>query len=529
MKSAVATLVVASVVAVLPGHALAASPEETEQRLEQLQQEMRHLKEEIDAQKAGRSDKAGQGEKAGPSGQAPAPAAATATPAAQPPEGYRPLGEAVRLGGYGSVRFEASSLGNGSDTFTFRRFVLTGDARIAEPLRFGFELELERFTQLELERTTAPAEGGLRVEQAIEGTSETEISLEQAWLEYALAPWLRYRVGALLVPLGRFNLTHDDNRWNLPRRSLVDRGVPVLPVKSAWPEVGMGFTGDVAGGLFNYHLYVVNGVTLDAEVEEVVQSRFPKRDKLEVEVELKPTRGTANVDLKDSKAVTGRLAWSPAPGQELGGSFYVGGYTPAFLDNELVTSFAADGLFTLGPLEAEAEYVFTEFRGVGDVARSFARVVRDQSAETTAVEAAALETEIEFELSGLASTKQGYWVELRYRLFPDWLKGSFLGRKFENPQLVPTVRWEQVWLNDLVDEVKFSGAALTAFESEDRRINRITGGLAYRPVPLVALQLAYEFTWTDDEQSLATVTNFLPAKETEDEVHAFLFGVAFGF
>ena len=35
----------------------------------------------------------------------------------------------------------------------------------------------------------------------------------------------------------------DDNRWNIARRSLVDRGVPVLPVKAAWPELGAGFLG----------------------------------------------------------------------------------------------------------------------------------------------------------------------------------------------------------------------------------------------------------------------------------------------
>ncbi len=521
MKRAVATLVVALIVTALPGHALAASSQDTEQRLEQLQQEMRHLKEKIDAQKGGQS------------GQPPAPAAATATPAAQPQEGYRPLGEAVRLGGYGSVRFETNSLDDAPNTFTFRRFVLTGDARIADPLRFVFEVELERFTQLEVERTTGPADGGLAVRQAIEGSSETELSLEQAWLEYALAPALRYRAGMLLVPLGRFNLTHDDNRWNLPRRTLIDRGVPVLPVKAAWPEVGMGFAGDVPlrrAGSLNYHVYVVNGVTLDSEVEQLAQTREGDTTKLEVEAELRPARGTANVDLKNAKAVTGRLAWSPLPGQELGGSFYLGRYTPDFLAAERLMSFGADGLFTLGHLEAEAEYLYTHFDNVGGVASSFARVARDKESEAEGVAAGpGVETEVEFELAGLATKKQGYWVELRYRLFPDWLKGSVLGRHFENPQLVPTVRWEQAWLSDLVREVEFSGATLTDLVRQNRRINRITAGLAYRPVPLVAFQAAFEYTWTGDGSSLAEVTNFLPAKEAEDVARAFLFGVAFGF
>jgi len=39
--------------------------------------------------------------------------------------------ERVKLGGYGSTRFEANSLDQLSNTFTLRRLVLTTDAKIA--------------------------------------------------------------------------------------------------------------------------------------------------------------------------------------------------------------------------------------------------------------------------------------------------------------------------------------------------------------------------------------------------------------
>ena len=69
--------------------------------------------------------------------------------------------------------------------------------------------------------------GGITVEQkVVEGTDESEIALEQAWLEFELVQQAKIRTGAVLVPLGRFNLNHDDNRWdiappsvNRPRRS----------------------------------------------------------------------------------------------------------------------------------------------------------------------------------------------------------------------------------------------------------------------------------------------------------------------
>ncbi len=444
---------------------------------------------------------------------------------------YREALERVRVGGYGSIRFESNTLDEVGSTFTFRRFVLTTDATPADRLKTYFELEFERFQVLEVERTTTPAEGGLQVQQAVEATPGSEIAIEQAWVQYDITDWLKFRGGAVLVPLGRFNTRHDDNLWALPRRSLVDRGVPVLPIPAAWPEVGMGFTGDLADrlGRLSYELYVMNGATLDAEVEEIIQTREGKRDKLEAEVELRPSRGTAQLDPKDGKAMGTRVAWTPLLGQELGASLYFGRYTPGFLDDEKLLSFGLDGLFTLGPFELEWEYVNTHFGKIRDVAESFAKVAREQSVEIEKEDSPDLEVEIEFELAQLAKTKQGYWLELRHRFWPPFLNQTFLGKPFENPQFVAVARWEQAFLNDRVTRVEFTGGTITSFETEDRWVNRITAGLAYKPTPLWAFQLAYEYTWTNKGKSLAEVTNFLPARLDEDRAHAFLFGVAFGF
>jgi hypothetical protein len=129
-------------------------------------------------------------------------------------------------------------------------------------------------------------------------------------MQFTLTDWAKFRAGMLLVPLGRFNINHDDNRWDLPRRSLIDRGVPVLPVQAAWSEVGMGFAGDIGlgdAGRLSYEAYVMNGATLDATIETVVRPS----GELEAEVEISPRRGTANVDFKNEKAFGARLAWSP--------------------------------------------------------------------------------------------------------------------------------------------------------------------------------------------------------------------------
>lgn len=492
----------------------AAAPEEIEQKLKALEAEIGALKRQLDQAKT-----------APPPAPAPAPPAQTAPPA-EPPGLSRPEWlSAFKLGGYGSTRFEASDLDRLGNTFTFRRFVLTGDATIAERLRSVVEVEFERFIELEVERT-APSEGGRRgFSQSIEGSDKSEISLEQAWLQFLLADWARFRIGNVLVPLGRFNVNHDDNRWDLPRRSLVDRGVPVLPSTAAWSEVGLGFNGDIdteRAGKFSYEVYVVNGVTLDSSIETVARGS----GELETEVEIRTRRGTANLDLKRDKAGALRVAWSPAIGQELGVSGYYGRYTPDFLPSEAVWAISVDGKATFGPFEIEGEYVRTHFGGISRVARGFAQAVAEKEFSSGT---APLEATVDFELAGLAATKQGYWLDLGYRFFPDFLRDTILGRSFENPQLILTTRWEQVWLDGLVRDVDFTGGILTSITRENRFVNRATLGLAYRPVPLVVFQLAYERTWTNANRSLAAVTNFLPARRREDTANAVLFGAAFGF
>jgi hypothetical protein len=526
--------------------------ETLEERVERMERELSELKAEIKRRNATQpARKGGRAEPRAASAPPPAqPRTATApepvpsTPGAKPapvvtaqtrperaetpmPTTKVPFLDRVRMGGYGSFRFEASDNPAQDNTFELRRFVLTGDAQIAKRLSAYFELEFERFRKLEIEKNLEPAEGGLTAEQAVEGTSDSEISLEQIWLQYDIEEWLKFRGGGVLVPLGRFNINHDDNRWDIARRTLVDRGIPVLPSTSAWDELGVGFLGDIElpnDMLLNYQTYAVNGVTLDFNFEQIAQTRFPEPGKQVIEVELEPSTGTFGQDTKGAKAFTGRVALSPALGHEVGGSWYFGRYTPSFLPSENLWSLAADWKSVWGGFELEGEYVFTHFGGIRNVAEGLARVARDQETE---FENPDLESEVEFELANLASDKQGYWLDLRYRFWPEFLSKSILGWEFDNAQLVAVLRGEQAWLDGLVEETQFAGGRLVNFETDNRRVDRITVGLAYRPVPLVVFQLAYEWTRTNRGKSLSSVTNFIPGDT--DQQNAVLIGAAFGF
>ncbi|KAB2842331.1 hypothetical protein F9K50_02250 [bacterium] len=436
-----------------------------------------------------------------------------------------------KLGGYGSIRFEADSASGPKDTFTFRRFVLTTDAKIASRFRIYSELEFERFRKIELEKEFTPrADGGVNVKQEIEGTNSSEIAMEQAWFELEFANYIRLRGGGVLVPIGRFNINHDDNVWNLPRRSLVDRGVPVLPTTSAWDELGFGLNGDIELGeksKLGYQIYVVNGVTLDAQFEEKIETRPGDTNKVEFEAVLDINTGTFSQDVKDAKAVTGRIAFSPVLGHEIGLSGYWGRYTPGFVIDRKLTVFGFDWLSTFGNFDIEAQYVLTHFEGLRDVMADLGGKVFNSEVEAEIEDNPGIELETKFEPGALASTKHGYWIELRYHFRPQWLTQSWFGRHFSDPQLIPVVRWEQAFLRGLITDATVTNGVLTTFTTTNRRVDRVTAGLAFRLNPLAVFQLAYEYTQTNKGQSLASVTNYLPTPD--DKNHAFMFGTAFGF
>lgn len=436
----------------------------------------------------------------------------------------------IKLGGYGSMRFEYDSGKDLNETFTFRRLVFTTDAKIASRFRIYTELEFERFRKIELERNVTADSEGLKVTQEIEGTNKSEIALEQAWFEVDFKDWLRFRGGGVLVPLGRFNINHDDNLWNLPRRSLVDRGIPVLPTTSAWDELGVGFNGDFELGeksKLNYQIYVVNGAVLDAELEEVVQTRSSKRDKLEIEAEFGISTGTFSNDVKGAKAVTGRVMYSPSLGHEFGFSGYWGRYTPSYLIGKNLTSFGLDTLQKFGNFEMEAQYIFTNFGGMRSVIDSFAQAVGDGKVETSSADSPDLETEIAFKPSQLAARKQGYWMELRYNWRPEWLSNSWMGKHFSDPHFIPILRWEQAFIQDRIIDATIVGGVVTNYQTQSNRVDRLSAGLAFRFNPLAVMQLAYEYTQTNKNTPLAEVTNYLATPSSKN--NSVMLGAAFGF
>ena len=420
----------------------------------------------------------------------------------------------VKIGGYGSFRYEANNidlgpqvgdlprLRRGHNGFDFRRFVMTLDAAPFKRLRFYTEIEFERLNEIEIERNAIPenlgragrVRRGTRFIQEVEGTSGGAIAMEQAWAQYDFSDNFGARFGVILPPLGRFNVLHDDDYWDLPRRPLVSRGGPVIPTKSAWREVGGGliFNKPIGNGYLDGQFYVVNGVQLDFTIEQVASLR-EGRNLLELEPELAFSAGAFDGS-QTADAAAWRLAVSPSLGQEFAVSGYHGRYTPDYLiEHGQINAIAFDGKATMGSFEIEGEYVYTHFGRFREVLGDIGLQMVDAAAKTSSSEAADLESELEGGFKGpFTNSRRGFWVDFKYRARPKWMQDSFLGSDFEDPQLIPILRWERIWFDDFLTGFDFSGSEITRFETENLQQERLSFGLAYRPVTSVVFTTAWE-------------------------------------
>ena len=445
------------------------------------------------------------------------------------------LGDKVKVGGYGSFRFEANDVASGNNIasgsnagFTFRRFVMTTDAKPAKRLRVYSEIEYERLHGIEVEKSASFDGSKLEFEHAVEGRGE--LALEQAWGQFNFAENHGLRGGVVLAPVGRYNLLHDDDYWDIPRRTLTDRDAPILPVKSAWRDLGAGFVGSFnvgAAGKLDYQIYALNGAAIDFNIEN--EAEIETGTPGEAAAVFKSSMGLSSGFFDGSKgtsAVAWRAAYSPNLHGEFAFSGYHGNYAPSFLNfRENVTSLAYDHKWRWKGFETEAEFVHTSMGNLNNVLGAYATSIFNSANESalTTGGGGLTKLEVEAELSNLAKTKYGFWSDFKYHARPKWLKESFLGRSFEDPQLIPIFRYERVWLNDLTDDIEVTSGTVTGMAQEDLSQDRFTLGLSFRPARQFAIQAAYEHN-----RKLEGSRLIFPAVN-QDATHGFIMGMAFSF
>ncbi|MEX2572353.1 MAG: hypothetical protein WD737_13725, partial [Gemmatimonadota bacterium] len=209
----------------------------------------------------------------------------------------RLLGRTV-IGGYGEVhaRWERADGIREERGFELKRWNLFTSTQVNDFVRAGAELEIEELAE--------------------------EITLEYAAIDVIVHPAFTIRGGAILSPLGRFNLSHDSPRNEFTDRPLVSTEI----IGTALTDPGLGALGQLGlgrAGRVTYEVYAVNGYHAGVIEEGPGVTRIPA--------------GKRNTeDNNGSPAFVGRMTWSPRFGYELGLSGYGGAYNVFELDGERV-------------------------------------------------------------------------------------------------------------------------------------------------------------------------------------------------
>jgi len=231
------------------------------------------------------------------------------------------MGKNIAIGGYIDTEFEWTEGKN--STFDQHRFIPFIYSEITDRLHVSSEIEFEH--------------GGLVKGN---GTTDGEIKLEYAVMDFTFTEAFNYRGGVILSPLGRFNLLHDSPLNDLTERPTVNR--QIMP--STLSESGMGFFGTFYPSelsVATYEIYLVNGFN-----EKVINSSGNLR--------IRSGRGSQKIDNNNDKAIVGRFGFSPRLGIDLGASFHTGKYDDA--NKNRLTIIGADAQFTRGPIELQGEY-----------------------------------------------------------------------------------------------------------------------------------------------------------------------------
>jgi hypothetical protein len=200
----------------------------------------------------------------------------------------------------------------------FHRFVLLFTHRFSDRLRVVSELELEHAVVEGLE------EGG-------------ELELEQAYIDFLAKPWLNFRAGMLLVPVGIINERHEPPVFHGVERPFVDTVI----IPTTWFDVGAGIHGAVGNG-WRYRAYAMT--PLDA-------TEFSAEEGLRGGSQHGTEAQVRNV------AVTGRLEYVGVRGVQTGISFWRGNtsFNIPRIDTN-VGLYEVDARITRGRAEGRAQY-----------------------------------------------------------------------------------------------------------------------------------------------------------------------------
>lgn len=324
------------------------------------------------------------------------------------------LYEKSSLGGYGELDYifkDENGNGKGGNTFDPHRFVLYVKSELADWIELNAELEWEH--------------GG-------DSSTNSEISVEQSFLDFKLADAFNVRTGIMLVPLGATNPYHEPTNFNSTERPELDKFL----IPSTWREMGIAAHGKI-GTRADYQIMVLNG--LDG-------SKFSGADGI------RKGRQSVDQDNNRNKAIAGRLEIRPMERLQTNLSFYTANSGAKGKASAYTTIAAFDGKYSIGDFDLAGEYVQIYQHNPGSLSKE------------------------------IGHTMSGYWVEGAYHFMPKAWKSGKLGEA--DALLFARYSEFDTQQGNIADPSKASGRF-------DR--NYTTLGLVFKPTTTVAIKADYQF------------------------------------
>ncbi len=310
----------------------------------------------------------------------------------------------IALGGY--VDFEYRDAENEDRDFRFHRLIPFIYAQPSEHVRFATEIEIEDGHHLEV---------------------------EFAIIDLLLSEPFNFRAGVILSPLGKFNLVHDSPINELTDRPLVD----TLVIPTSLREPGFGGFGTLANadssvGQLTYEAYLTSGFKglLDDGT-----AAFNTTDGLHDGRPHEPLGPFEPFeDINNGFAGVGRLEWSPTLGGVVGVSGHHGAYDESG-ENDL-TIVALDGALDgrvlsrlFGASGGMANFI-DGFEFLGEAAH------------------ASLQTDALAEASGIPDRLAGWYGQVNYRIYPDFLASAVQDGWFDRgARFTLVARWDDTDLD----------------------------------------------------------------------------------
>jgi hypothetical protein len=278
-----------------------------------------------------------------------------------------------------------------------------------------------------------------------------EVYVEQAFLQYEILPWLKFRGGLMLIPMGIINEFHEPSTFNGVERPNLDKYI----VPTTWREIGAGFTGVFPSAALSYQFYLTNGFKSYDDGPTLSGSNGFRKG-----------RQKGAESFMNAPNLAFKVNYFGVTGLQLGLSTYSGrsqtslyhgvdksdANAIAVVDSSIValTMLGADARYNRGGLQARAQLNYGWVSNSG--------------------------TYNEFTGSDLGSVLSGWYAEVAYNLLHSV-------ERFKS-ELIPFVRFEQYNTHASVEGTTISNPALNRSD--------FTLGLGWKMVRGAMLKLDYQ-------------------------------------